>query len=85
MLARLLAFVAAIIDRVVPAKPIRPYEDQATALINRIDADARVALDHSVALTEAAATLIVKSQSTRDYSRKLSSLAGRLEGALTAK
>lgn len=83
IITSILAVVAAIIDRVVPAKPITPFEDQAAALIRSIDTNARAALDQSVALQEAAATMIVKSQSTRAYSQKLSGLAGRLEGALS--
>jgi hypothetical protein len=83
MLARILVLIAALINYIVPTKPTTPYEAQVDSLIGRIDTASRTALDQSVVLQEAAADMLVKSQSTRAYSRKLSGLAGRLEGALS--
>ncbi len=81
MLARILVLIAALINYIVPTKPTTPYEAQVDSLIGRIDTASRTALDQSVVLQEAASDMLVKSQSTRAYSRKLSGLAGRLEGA----
>lgn len=81
MLARILTIIAALINYIVPTRPTTPYEAQVDSLIGRIDTASRTALDQSVVLQGAAADMLVKSQSTRAYSRKLSGLAGRLEGA----
>ena len=83
MLARILVLITALINYIVPTKPTTPYEAQVDSLIGRIDTASRTALDQSVMLQEAAADMLVKSQSTRAYSRKLSGLAGRLEGTLS--
>jgi hypothetical protein len=83
MLARILVLVTALINSIVPTKATTPYEAQVDSLIGRIDTASRTALDQSVMLQEAAADMLVKSQSTRAYSRKLSGLAGRLEGTLS--
>lgn len=83
MLNRILAAFVALIEAIVPPKPTTPYEAQVQALVEKIDADAKVALQQSVDLVEAAATLTIKSQNTRAYSRKLSGLAGRLDAVLT--
>jgi hypothetical protein len=83
MLAHILTIIAALLNHIVPTRSTTPYEMQVYHLIGRIDTASRTALDQSVVLQEAAAEMLVKSQSTRAYSRKLSSLAGRLEGTLS--